>query len=221
MRASNERVPLVIFAFIGTFGCTMTSVAQRGAAEPAPVMPPSCTAELLASTPPYDQSRFGQLIGHYRWTNIDTVSTRRAISPADYEQMKRGQLLRSEFRLWPTDSAFRIAIPFRSGLGGRAAVGPLSGALVHGDTAGFSPDHPQIEVTSEARPYLEILYDPRVGRSLLDGGHVMELLPVQVLGDWGFGGYYDTRGDLIGERDRDGKVIPSFAGFYCAFRLSP
>ena len=216
-----KRASHAIFALLGTFGCAMAPVGQRGAAKPSPATPPACTAELLATAPPYGRSRFGELVGRYRWTNVDTVSTRQANSLVNREkENKRAQSFRSEFLLWPTDSALRIGVPFRPGVGGRRAVGPLSGALLHSDTAGFSADHPQIEVSSETKPYLAILYDPRVGRGLLDGGHVMDLLPVQVLGDWGFGGYYDTWGDLIGERDRDAKVVPGFAGFYCAFRVS-
>lgn len=213
---------VILLALIGAPGWAKRGTAQTRVVQPRDARSRACTARLLAATPPYHASRFQDLVGHYRWTSVDTVSTRLAIPPELLERMRKvGRSLPTEFRLWRTDPALRKAVPPRAGDWGHGAIGPLSGELVHADTAGFSPDHPQVEVTSDTTPYLEILYDPRVGRGLLDGGHVMEVLPIEVMGDWGFGGYYDTRGDLLAVKDRNGKLIPSFAGYYCAFKLTP
>src|ERR1043165_5317241 len=169
-------------------GCVLAVAPSNPAVSSAP----RCEPPLLARTPRYDTSQVTLLAGHYRWVSVDTVSTR--------ESPPGRVVVRGTFRLWATHSISRP--PRHTARLGYPALGPISGAVEGFDQTGFSADHPQIQVRGR---YLELLYDPRVGRGLLDGGHVMEELLIDVLGTWGFGGYYDTRGDLIAVADRNGN----------------
>jgi hypothetical protein len=64
---------------------------------------------------------------------------------------------------------------------------------------------------------MEIRYDTIT--NMLDGGYRSDFVPIQVVGTWGFGGYYDALGAGIGMGDRNGNFVPFFAGYYCAFRI--
>lgn len=216
-----SRIVGVSAAFVWTLvgGCRAAQPAGSRLATSAASRDTVCTAALLARTPPYDTLRVGELAGRYRWRAIDTLSTRVPLPAEALERATQAKPFPRAFWLRPTDSRLRVATPRAPNKRYRRAIGPLSGIVLDGDTTGFSPEHPQVEVSGGRVHYLTILYDPRVGEGLLDGGHVMELLPIQVLGSWGFGGYYDTAGDLIGFLDRNGKWVPTFAGYYCAFRL--
>ena len=44
----------------------------------------------------------------------------------------------------------------------------------------------------------------------------MDMLPIDAMGDWGFGGYYDSLGSLLLVSDKYGGSVPTFAGYYCA-----
>ena len=188
---------------------------ERGSARSE--IPPKCDAELLARTPVFDSSRATELPGRFRWIYVDTVSDRKPLRLSP-ELLARAKPLPTEFQLWLRDSSVRVdrEPTFPHLEASRSLIG---GALLGFDSTGFNGYHPQI--TAYWGPYgayLNVSYDPRVGRGLIDGGDVAETLPIDVLGTWGFGGYYE-RLSQFRVRDLDGDVIRPFAGFYCAMRI--
>lgn len=195
-----------------SLACSSLGIARTDSDQPA-----ECSRALLAHTSRYTPAMYGRLPGTYRWYNVDTVSTRQPWPAAIEQKLRAGR----EIRLWRRSASARDSL---NGAGNRKrwrSVGPIAGAITAFDTTGFSDEHPQIELPNPQQPFLTLLYDSRVGRGLLDGGHIMDILPIEVLGDWGFGGYYDSSGSLIAVRDKNGGLVPTFAGYYCAVRIGP
>ena len=163
---------------------------------------PACTPALLASTPPYDTSRISELVGVYGWMSVDTLSTR--------EAPFQGARWRDYFKLWLTDSALRRQ--HANAPREFFPLGVISGGIIGFDSSGFSRDNPQIQVPDYEQRYLMIRYFAGSGNDL-----PMDELPISVLGVWGFGGYYENGWPAT--KDRNGKLVPSFVGYYCAYRM--
>lgn len=175
----------------------------------------SCTAALLARTPPYDSTKVLTLAGEYRWIWVDTVSTRRPDRLPPALRLHSRPAIR-RFRLWQADTI--AAQPSSDPRLRRRWVGQVAGAIVGADTAGFGPSRPQLEISGRGKKTLNVVYDRRVWEGMLDGGDVVDFLSIDVAGSWGFGGYH-VRHSQFYVVDLDGKPIPSFAGYYCAMRV--
>jgi hypothetical protein len=208
-------VPLVRSTLLTAIGLSSIvacrSIVQAGSAAPLNAARDSlgCTPQLLSDAAPYDSTRPLALVGHYRWVLVDTLSTRRPPDPPPPGEPARTPAVPEvpEFVLRLPDSATEAPRPRHR----------LIGAIVGWDTTGFSLGHPQIWMDQRWPTTLTIAYDPRVGM-ILDGGDIVEDIPITVAGPWGFGAYYE-RWSMFLVTDRLGRRVPAFAGFYCALRI--
>ena len=203
-------------AVLALAACTSAAGLPRVSRQsPTRLAQDSCTADLLAHAAPYDARQVLALVGRYRWVWVDTVSTRR---PDRLPEAFRGleKAAASEIRLWEADTV--LARGALSAGRERRWVGRVAGAIIGTDTAGFGPSRPQLEVLTEGKGVLSVVYDRRVWEGLLDGGDVVDWLPIEVAGPWGFGGHYVRRSQFVFD-DLDGNPIPPFAGYYCALRI--
>ncbi|MFL5563204.1 MAG: hypothetical protein ACJ79K_17190 [Gemmatimonadaceae bacterium] len=144
---------------------------------------------------------------------VDTVSGYAELR-AKYAQAI-GQVRPFLIDLWATDSSHRY---WRTQWLTKARVAtnrPIVGAIVGGDTTGFSADMPQIVIDGSALNSITIRFDSRM---ILDGDNV-RYYPISVLGAWGFGGRFES-GSLVVPAGVDGKPLPPEAGWYCAFRVA-
>jgi len=166
-----------------------------------------CTPELLARTAAYDSTRVLDLIGSYRLVQVDT--TRGWI---ELERHNGSPGTAIPLRLWATDSTHRRWR--RNPMTGKLvpANRPIVGILAGYEEKGFSPENPQVVVTSPALDYLTITFTLQ---PMFDG--TLWEFPIQRLGSWGFGGFfYDA--EYVVPAGVDGKPLDQRAGFYCAFR---
>jgi hypothetical protein len=116
------------------------------------------------------------------------------------------------FRLWVVDSAHA---QWRRSPISQSLVRinrPIAGTMAGYEDKGFSADNPQVEVTSRTLDELTI----RFGRGFVFDGPIL-LLPIERIGSWGFGGYFEGDGYIV-FGGRDGKPLGPRAGYYCALR---
>ena len=166
-----------------------------------------CTPDLIASAPRYQSTDIQKLAGQYTLVQIDT-----ARGWFEFER-KYGTVGRyPTLTLWVTDSLHRFSRLNPLTKRRVPADIPLAGALSGYEHAGFTPDRPQAEVTGPDYDHVVIVFQPEM---VLDAP--LWELPIQRIGNWGFGGYF-AEGSIVVPVGVDGRVLGQRAGFYCALK---
>lgn len=168
-----------------------------------------CTPELLARSAPYDSTHVRDLAGTYRLVQVDTAHGWVAT------EVKNGAPVEGRpMRLWVPDSI--VAHWRRHPLSRKLipANRPIVGEVPSYGEKGFTDMNPQVAITGAASDRLVIQYHSRMA---LDGVADWNF-PIERVGTWGFGGYFDEGPDWIIPFGVDGKPLPPRSGYYCALR---
>lgn len=167
-----------------------------------------CTPSRLAAAGRYDSSNASALAGTYRLIQIDTARGWIAIEGSHGRSAHEDTL-----GLWRPDSLDRWSVSSDPNRLRIPAKRPLIGALRTRSTDGFTADNPQVMLSAGSPGYLTIRFTPRL---VMDGP--MWELPVERVGTWGFGGYFQE-GSYTVPAGADGEPLGQRAGYYCAFRV--
>lgn len=169
-----------------------------------------CTPELLAHSTPYDSARVRELAGSYRLVQVDT-----ARGWVETEMQHSSPAKGRPLRLWVADS---VVAHFRRRFGTGTLIPanrPVIGAVAGYGESGFTDMNPQVEIGGAALRRMTVVYH---SRPVLDGGADPWEFPIERVGTWGFGGYFDQGPAWIRPFGRDGKPLPPRSGYYCALR---
>jgi hypothetical protein len=187
--------------------CSLIGCHRQSSPWPALAARTGCTPDLLARTREYDSSYVRSLAGSYQLVQIDTTPGWIELE-ASYGTLEQWPQL----RLWMVDSAHAHS---RRNMFTKALVPanrPIAGSLSGYEREAFTADYPQVEVSSKALDYLVVRFTPKL---VLDGP--LWEFPIQRLGAWGFGGYFEEGSYVVPTRP-DGTPLGQRAGLYCAFR---
>ena len=201
----RARLDVVMSLLLTTSACQHRVSTWRDVAQAS-----GCTPALLASATPYDSSRVRELTGSYRLVQVDT-----ARGWVETEVQHSSPAAGRPLRLWVADS---VVAHFRPRLFTGTLIPakrPVIGAVTGYGESGFTDMNPQVEIGGAALNELTVAYH---ARPVLDGVAPWRF-PVERVGPWGFGGYFDQGADWITPFGIDGKPLPPRSGYYCALRV--